>query len=129
MDFLHFVDHLLRSVDLGVVVVVVLVEAVVLIVALTWARLRKKTRIEARTMPDDDRRLARLIQSQQTEIEMLTQELAQLKYQQMTLAEDQLSSRRTRQAYARFESIETRELREAEIAQQDDTLVDFASER
>ena len=39
-------------------------------------------------MLDDDRRLAQLIQSQQTEIEMLTQQLAQLKY-------GRLRSRRT----------------------------------
>ena len=77
MDFLHFVDHLLRSVDLGVVVVVVLVEAVVFLVALIWAWLRKKKRIEAQILLADDQRLAQRIQSQQTEIEMLKQQLAQ----------------------------------------------------
>ena len=129
MDFLHFVDHLLRSVDLGVVVVVVLVEAVVLLVALIWAWLRKKKRIEAQILLADDQRLAQRIQSQQTEIEMLKQQLAQSN-RQATLADGELMSRRTRQTYPRSESTETHELTEV-IAQQDDTLElqDFASER
>ena len=129
MDFLHLVDRLLRSVDLNAIAVVVLVEAVVLLVAVTWARLRKKKRIEAQIMPADDRRLAQLIQSQQTEIEMLTQQVAQMKYQQITLAEEESRSRRARQAYARCESIGMHELTEAEMALRDDMLQDFASER
>ena len=131
MDFLHFVDHLLRSVDLGVVVVVVLVEAVVLLVALIWAWLRKKKRIEAQILLADDQRLAQRIQSQQTEIEMLKQLLAQSTYRHTTLADGELMSRRARRTYARSESIETHELTVADIAQRDDTLElqDFASER
>jgi len=133
MDFLHFVDHLLRSVDLGVVVIVVLVEAVVLLVALIWAWLRNKKRIEAQILLADDQRLAQRIQSQQTEIEMLKQQLAQSKYLQTTLADGELMSRRTRQTYPRCESesTETHELTVVDIAQRDDTLElqDFASER
>jgi hypothetical protein len=129
MDFLHFVDRLPRSVDLGAVVVVVLVEAVVFLVAVIWAGVRKKKRIEAQILLDDDRRLAQRIQSQQAEIEMLKQQLGQLKHPQITLAEDELMSRRTRQTYPPCESIRTHELREAEIAQRDDTLEDFVSER
>jgi hypothetical protein len=129
MDFLRFVDHLPRSVDLNAVAIVVLVEAVVFLVAFIWAGLRQKRRIEAQIMLDDDRRLAQRIQSQQTEIEMLKQQLAQLKYRQITLAEDELGSRCTGQTYARCESIGTYELTEAEIAQRDDVLEDFASER
>jgi hypothetical protein len=131
MDFLHFVDHLLRSVDLGVVVVVVLIEAVVLLVALIWAWLRKKKRIEAQILLADDQRLAQRIQSQQTEIEMLKQLLAQSTYRHTTLADGELMSRRTRQTYPRSESTETHELTEVDIARRDDTLElqDFASER
>ena len=129
MDFLRFVDHLPRSVDLVAVAVVVLAEAVVFLVAFIWAGLRKKKRIEAQILLDDDRRLAQRIESQQTEIEMLTQQLAQLKYRQTTLAEDELMSRRTRQTYPQCESIGTHELTEAEIAQRDGTLEAFASER
>ena len=94
MYFLRLVDRLLRSVELNIVAVVVLVESVVFLVAVIWAGLRKKKRIEAQIMLDDDRRLAQRIQSQQTEIEMLTQQLAQLKYRQTTLAEDELMSQR-----------------------------------
>ena len=129
MDFLRFVDHLPRSVDLVAVAVVVLVEAVVFLVAFIWVGLRKKKRIEEQILLDDDRRLAQRIQSQQTEIEMLTQQLAQLKYRQTTLADDELMSRRTRQTYPRCESTGTHELTEAEIAQRDGTLEEFASER
>jgi hypothetical protein len=129
MDFLHFVDHLPRSVDLGAVAVVVLVEAVVLLAAVIWAGLGRKKRIEAQIVLDDDRRLAQRIQSQQTEIEMLKEQLAQLKYRQITLADDEFMSRRTRQTYPRCESTGTHELAEAEIAQQDGTLEDFVSER
>ena len=105
MDFLRFVDHLPRSVDLVAVAVVVLAEAVVFLVAFIWAGLRKRKRIEAQILLDDDRRLAQRIQSQQTEIEMLTQQLAQLKYRQTTLEEDELMSRRTRQTYPQCESL------------------------
>jgi len=129
MDFLHLSDHLPRSVDLNAVAVVVLVEAVVFLGAVIWAGLRKKNRIEAQILLDDDRRLAQRIQSQQTEIEMLKQELAQLKYRQITLPEDGLMSRRIRQTQLRCESIGTHELTEAEIAELDSTLEDFVSER
>ena len=129
MDFLHLSDHLPRSVDLNAVAVVVLVEAVVFLGAVIWAGLRKKNRIEAQILLDDDRRLAQRIQSQQTEIEMLKQELAQLKYRQITLPEDGLMSRRIRQTQLRCESIGTHELTEAEIAELDNTLEDFVSER
>ena len=129
MDFLRFVDHLPRSVDLATVAIVVLVEAVVFLVAFIWAGLRKEKRIEAQIVLDDDRRLALRIQSQQTEIEMLTQQLDQLKNRRTALAGDELISRRTRQTYPRRESTGTYELTEVEIAQRDDTLEDFASER
>ncbi len=129
MDFLRFVDHLPRSVDLVAVAVVVLSEAVVFLGAFIGAGLRKRKRIEAQILLDDDRRLAQRIQSQQTEIEMLTQQLARLTYRQTMLAEDELTSRRTRQAYPQYESTGTHELTEAEIAQGDGTLEDFISER
>lgn len=127
MDFLHFVEDLLRSVDLVAVAVVVIVEAVA--VAVIWPGLRNKKRIEAQIMLDDDLRLAQRIQSQETEIEALKHQLAQLKDRQMALSEDELMSRRARQTYARYESNGTHELTEAEIVLLDDTLKDFASER
>ena len=129
MDFLRLVDHLPRSVDLVAVAVVVLAEAVVFLVAFIWAGLRKRKRIEAQILLDDDRRLAQRIESQQTEIEMLTQQLAQLKYRQTTQVEDELMSRRTRQMYPQCESTRTQQLTEAEIAYRDGTLEAFASER
>jgi hypothetical protein len=128
MYFLRLVDRFLRSVELNVVALVVLVESVAFLVAVIWAGLRRKKRIEAQIMLDDDRRLAQRIQSQQTEIELLKQQLVQLKYRQATLAEDELTSRRTRQASPRCVSTETHELTEVDIAQRDDMLEDFISE-
>jgi hypothetical protein len=128
MYFLRLVDRFLRSVELNVVALVVLVESVAFLVAVIWAGLRKKKRIEAQIMLDDDRRLEQRIQSQQTEIELLKQQLVQLKYRQATLAEDELTSRRTRQASPRCVSTETHELTEVDIAQRDDMLEDFISE-
>ena len=86
---------------------------VVLFVALLWAGLRKKKGIETQTLLGDDPQLAQLIQSQQTEIETLKEQLA----------------RSTPPTCPRCEGNGTYELTHAEIAQRDDPLKDFASER
>ena len=89
----------LHSIDLHSVVLVLVVESIVFLGAFIRAGLKNKKHIEAQIMLDDEKRLAQRIQSQQTEIEMLKQQLAQLKYRQITLAEDELMSGRTRQTY------------------------------
>jgi len=119
----------LHAIDLNSVSLVLVVESVVFLFAVIWAGLRKKNRIEEQIVLDEEQRLAQRIQSQQTEIEILKQQLAQLKYRQTPLAEDELMSRRTRQTFPRCESNGTHELTKVEIAQRDDALADFASEK